>query len=63
MQNLGANRVYYGQLENSQYSYFMLDEREFRFLIGSGNINDLISSGSDFYNILPNRRILFSHNL
>ena len=31
-----------------------LDEREFRFVIGSGNINDLISCGIDLYNILPN---------
>ena len=31
-----------------------LDEREFRFVIGSSNINDLISCGIHLYNILPN---------
>ena len=31
-----------------------LDEREFRFVLGSGNVNDFINSGVDLYNILPN---------
>ena len=32
----------------------VLDEREFRFVLGSGNVNDYINSGVDLYNILPN---------
>ena len=31
-----------------------LDEREFRFVLGSGNVNDYINSGVDLYNIPPN---------
>ena len=31
-----------------------LDEREFRFVLGSGNVNDFINSGVDLYNIFPN---------
>ena len=31
-----------------------LDEREFRFVLGSGNVNDFINSGVDLYKILPN---------
>ena len=31
-----------------------LEEREFRFVLGSGNVNDYINSGVDLYNILPN---------
>ena len=31
-----------------------LDEREFRFVLGSGNVSDFINSGVDFYKILPN---------
>ena len=32
----------------------VLEEREFRFVLGSGNVNDYINSGVDLYNILPN---------
>ena len=32
-----------------------LDEREFRFVLGSGNVNDFINSGVDLYKILPNQ--------
>ena len=32
----------------------VLDEREFRFVLGSGNVKDFINSGVDLYNILPN---------
>ena len=31
-----------------------LDEREFRFVLGSGNVSDFINSGVDLYKILPN---------
>ena len=31
-----------------------LDEREFRFVLGSGYVNDFINSGVDLYKILPN---------
>ena len=31
-----------------------LDEREFRFVLGSGNVNEFIISGLDLYKILPN---------
>ena len=31
-----------------------LDEREFTFVFGSGNVNDFINSGVDLYKILPN---------
>ena len=31
-----------------------LDEREFRFVLGSGNVNDFINSGVDLYKIPPN---------
>ena len=31
-----------------------LDEREFRFVLGSGNVNDFINSGVDLYKIGPN---------
>ena len=31
-----------------------LDVREFRFVLGSGNVNDFINSGVDLYKIPPN---------
>ena len=31
-----------------------LDEREFRFVLGSFYVNDFINSGVDLYKILPN---------
>ena len=37
-----------------------LDERELRFVLGSGNVNDFINSGVDLYKILPNPEILTS---
>ena len=32
-----------------------LDEREFRFVLGSGNVNDFINSGVDLLKILSHR--------
>ena len=31
-----------------------LDEREFRFVLSSGNVSDFVNSGVDLYKILPN---------
>ena len=31
-----------------------LDEREFRLVLGSGNVSDFINSSVDLYKVLPN---------
>ena len=38
------------------------DEREFRFILGSVNVNDFINSGVDLYKILPNPDKFYESN-